>query len=371
MTDRGNPPGASTTRKKGPTGTHLITNASVFRVAAPSRITTLRVRGTGQQLVLPQTATFTLGREPSPADPPSPRADVRVPSRRKAVSLLHASFEWRNDRLWCRDARSTNGTFADDQPQHDWFNVTSGMVLEVGDTKLIALDWRLAALQGPLAWCLGLDDIAAVDRALGLVQQDGPLLLTGPRGCDQVWLARRVHDASGRREHPFVAFTTKLPRGADALLTDARWGTVYVDLATVGKVSRAFAAKLFGGDTSALRLRPIISATSHIASQRAFEDLAQTQMLQLPPLAQRRAEVPRLFDSLMAEHGSIARIRDLGNARVERLIEHDWPSNLDELREAERRIRALLEGGNKTQAAKRVGSSRQALDKFLRRIFRD
>jgi transcriptional regulator of acetoin/glycerol metabolism len=173
------------------------------------------------------------------------------------------------------------------------------------------------------------------------------------------------------RDHPFVAFTNKLPRGADSLLSDARWGTVYVDLATVGKVSRAFAARLFGGDTSALRLRPIISATSHIASQRAFEDLAQTQMLQLPPLAMRRDEVPRMFDVLMAEHGSLARIRDLGSARVQRLVEHDWPSNLDELREAERRIRALLEGGNKTQAAKRVGSSRQALDKFLRRLFRD
>jgi transcriptional regulator with AAA-type ATPase domain len=245
------------------------------------------------------------------------------------------------------------------------------MALEVGDTSLIALDWRLAALQAPLAWCLGLDAIAAVDRALGLVHQDGPLLLTGPRGCDQEWLARRIHDASGRREHPFTAFTSKLPRGADALLAGARWGTVFVDLATVGKVSKAFAARLFAGDTSSLRLRPIISATSHVASQRAFEDLAQTQMLPLPPLASRRDEVPRLFDYLMAEHGSRARIRDLGAPRVERLIEHDWPSNLDELREAERRLRALIEGGNKTQAAKRIGSSRQALDKFLRRIFHD
>jgi hypothetical protein len=371
MTDRGSPPPPTTARKKGPTGTHLLTGSAVFRIAAPSRITTLRVRGTGQQLVLPATPSFTLGREPTTGDPAAPHADVRVPSRRKAVSLVHATFEWRGDRLWCRDERSTNGTFADDQPQHDWFCITSGMRLDVGDTKLLALDWRLAALQTPLAWCLGLDAVAAVDRALGLVPEDGPLLLTGPRGCDQEWLARRIHDASGRREHPFSAFTTKLPRGADALLTDARWGTVFVDLATVGKVSKAFAAKLFGGDTSPLRLRPIISATSHIASQRAFEDLAQTQMLQLPPLAQRREEVPRLFDALMAEHGSRHRIRDLGPPRIERLMEHDWPSNLDELREAERRIRALLEGGNKTQAAKLVGSSRQALDKFLRRIFHD
>jgi DNA-binding NtrC family response regulator len=94
-------------------------------------------------------------------------------------------------------------------------------------------------------------------------------------------------------------------------------------------------------------------------------------MLQLPPLIQRRDEIPRLFDQLMAEHGSRARVRDLGPSRAARLVEHDWPANLDELRAAERRIRALLEGGNKTQAAKRVGSSRQALDKFLRRIFHD
>ncbi len=368
MTKQSPPSATKTNGKKGPKGTNQLTGSSKFRAAPPSRITHLRVRGTGKHVELPAITTFTIGREPTRGDPAEPRADVLLPSPKKGVSLVHATFEWRKDRLWCRDAGSTNGTHANHEPQTDWFNVTSGMRLDLGDVSVIAMDWRLTELCEPLAWCLGLDSIRDVDRAVALVQKDTPLLLTGPRGCDQAWLAQKIHEASIRREQPFTSFTDKLPRGAEKDLANARFGTVFVDLSSAGKVTAGFANALFEGQPPYLALRPIIGASTHVESQRAFRQLAQGHALELPALASRRHEILRLLDRLMKLHGSPQGIRDLGARWIDRLVEYPWPHNLQELREAERRIRALLSADSTAQAARQVGISRQALDKFVRRV---
>jgi len=104
------PSSTRTSIKKGPKGTNELTGSSRYRAAAQSRITHLRIRGTGEQLELPSIASYTVGREPAADDPKEPRADLRLPSAKKGMSLVHARFEWRKDLLWCEDAGSTNGT---------------------------------------------------------------------------------------------------------------------------------------------------------------------------------------------------------------------------------------------------------------------
>jgi hypothetical protein len=355
---------------KGPRGTSELTGSSRFRAAAPSRITHLRVRGTGRHIELPAVAAYTVGREPTKDDPIEPRAHVFLPSQRKGMSLVHAQFEWRKELLWCKDAGSTNGTHANHETKQDWFTVTSGMRLDFGDTSVIAMDWRLTELVEPLSWCLGLDAHGEIDRALTLAQKDGPLLLIGPRDSDQEWLARKVHDVSARREQPFVAFSSKLEKGAEDALDEAGFGSVFVDLGRVGKVTANFARKLFAGEGLQLRLRPIIASVTHADSQRAFQQLGQGHALVMPQLSSRRAEIVRLFDRLMRESKSAVRVRNLGEPWVSQLVEHDF-GTLSEVREAEQRLRAWLETRNMTHAARRVGTSRQALTKYLRRLLGD
>ncbi len=367
---RGTPP-ARKTGATGPksTGTNEITSSSRSWRAPPERITVLRVRGTGRHVELPAVVAYTVGREPTAGDPETPRADVLIPSGRKGMSLIHANFEWRGDRLWCRDARSTNGTYANHEAQHDWFLVNSGARLDFGDVSVIAMDWRLAELCEHLAWCIGLDAFAEVDRALHIAVKEAPLMLVGPRGSDQEWLARKLHDASVRRGQPFTSFTEKLTRDAAARLAEGGFGTVFVDLTRVGKVTASFAQQVFAGDAPHLRFRPIIAARAHVDAQRAFQQLGQGHTLVLPSLSSRASEVVRLIDALLKEHGSQRCVKHLGPEWMERLTSYDWPNNLGELREVERRIRAVLETDSVTDAAKRVGSSRQALTKFLNRIF--
>ena len=360
----------STKGGKGPKGTNTLTGSSRFRAAAPSRITHLRIRGTGQQVELPAVVAYTIGREPAKEDPIEPRADVLLPSPRKGMSLVHAQLEWRKDLLWCKDAGSTNGTHANHEAKHDWFTVTSGMRLDLGETSVIAMDWRLTELVEPVSWCLGLDAHADIDRALGLAQKDGPLLLVGPCDSDQEWLARKIHEVSARREQPFLPFTSKLERGAEAELNTAGFGTVFVDLDRVGKVTASFAKKLFAGEGLQLKLRPIVTSVTHAESQRAFQQLGQGHTLVVPALSTRKREIVRMFDRLMKEAKSPVRVRDLGEPWVSNLADHDF-ANLADVREAEQRIRAWLETRKMTHAAKRVGTSRQALTKYLKRLLGD
>lgn len=362
------PRGASGARApSGPHGTNALTGASRYRAAAPSRITHLRIRGTGLHVELPAVAAYTLGREPAPGDPPAPRADVRLPSPRTGMSLVHARLEWRKDLLWCQDAGSTNGTHADHVARHDWFTITSGMRLDLGDTSVLAMDWRLAELVEPLAWCLGLDAHDRVDRALTLLQKEGPLLLLGPRDSDQEWLARRIHAASPRRDQPFTAITHRLGKDAEAELDGAGFGTVFVDLAAAGKVTARFASKLFEGDGTVLARRPIVAAVDHATSHRAFYQLGQGHALELPGLTARHDEIVRLCDRLMREAGSAVRVRDLGEPWAARLASHPF-ATLGEVREAAERVRAWLETRNRSEGARRVGTSRQAFTKYLERL---
>lgn len=354
-------------RPSGPHGTDALTGGSRYRAAAPSRITHLRVRGTGQHVELPAVATYTLGREPAPGDPPEPRADVRLPNPRKGMSLVHARLEWRTDLLWCQDAGSTNGTHADHVARHDWFTITSGMRLDLGDASVLAMDWRLTELVEPLRWCLGLDAHDRVDRALTLLQKEGPLLLLGPRDSDQEWLARRIHAASPRRDQPFTAITHRLGRDAEAALDRAGFGTVFVDLAAAGKVTARFARELFEGDGTVLARRPIVAAVDHATSHRAFYQLGQGHALELPDLTARHDEIARLCDRLMREAGAAVRVRDLGEPWASRLARHPF-ATLGEVREAAERLRAWLETRSRSEGARRVGTSRQAFTKYLQRL---
>ncbi len=355
----------------GPTGTREVAETSIARAAPSSRVTSLRVCGTGRCVELPTAGSFTLGRRPAGTDPRQPRADVRIPSARNGVSLVHATLEWRDDRLWCRDRGSTNGTYANDELQSDWFVVASGTRLDFGEVRVVALDARLAELCGPLAWCLGLDAFDEVDRAIQLVVRDVPLLLTGPRNCDQEWLARRIHDASDRCMQPFTALTVALPGRAENFEIGARSGTVFIDLSAAGKVTAGFATALLGSHPSRRPTRSIVAAPSHRESQRSLEHLSPPDILSLPPVSMRRAEVLRLLDHVIEQAGSAHRIRELDPWRLTRLVEHPWPNNLLEVRQAALRIRALLESGNVSEAARRFGSSRQSFAKALARIFRE
>jgi len=83
--------------------------------------------------------------------------------------------------------------------------------------------------------------------------------------------------------------------------------------------------------------------------------------------------VPRLIDHLLAATGVRQRVADLGHTRAERLLERSWPQNLAQLREAAARIGAMFTHPHLGAAAASLEPpvSRQALDRYLRRLFEE
>jgi DNA-binding NtrC family response regulator len=205
-----------------------------------------------------------------------------------------------------------------------------------------------------------------------IAQGDISVLVLGETGAGKEVVARAVHDASRRKHGPFVAihcaafpenllegelfghekgaFTgaTQAQRG---LLESAEGGTVFLD--ELGEIPLPVQVKLLRAIETkrVLRLgsrteKPIdvrfVSATSadlevDIARAAFRADLYYRlagYVLQVPPLRERRGEIPLLAQRFLHEAS-----RQLGRTTptlapttLRALTEHDWPGNVRELR---------------------------------------
>ncbi|HEX6309304.1 MAG TPA: sigma-54 dependent transcriptional regulator [Longimicrobiales bacterium] len=203
---------------------------------------------------------------------------------------------------------------------------------------------------------------------------EAPVLIRGETGTGKELVARTIHDNSRRRNGAFVSvncaalpeqlleselfghlkgsFTgaTSDRRGRFELASD---GTIFLD--EIGDTSPAFQAKLLrvlqdrefypvGGETPRRTDARVIAAT-----HRNIEDMTRTGEfrqdlyfrlrvveIQIPPLRQRRSDIPRLARYLVAKAAAtLGRpAPSLTEAAVAALLSHDWPGNVRELENA-------------------------------------
>jgi two-component system response regulator HydG len=277
-------------------------------------------------------------------------------------------------------------------------------------------------------------------------------LITGETGSGKELVARALHALSKRRDRAFVTvncsaiveslFESELfghVRGAFTGATDtkpglferANGGTIFLD--EIGELPLAMQAKLLRvleqgeitkvGSSEAARLDVrVIAATNRaldheVANGRFRADLfyrLNVVMLHMPPLRERREDVPLLVRAFLEEFA-----RQFGKTfrgvsmRAEQLLgQYDWPGNVRELKNAVERACMLAEGdflddfdlvlrpiaaaaaaptagpirpiadlerdeivraleetrGNKNQAARRLGISRRALYRRLEKF---
>ena len=222
---------------------------------------------------------------------------------------------------------------------------------------------------------LELTDRAAVSTATVLIE--------GESGTGKELVARRLHYRSERAAGPFVAVNCKA--FADSVLESelfgheksaftgaqsahagcferADGGTLFLD--EIGETSVAFQAKLLrvlqesevlrvgGSEPRKVDVR-IFAATNRdlraeIAEDRFREDLyfrLGVIPIRLPPLRERREDVPALARHFLASHRSSERpALRLTPEAEERLTRHDWPGNVRELANAIERAVVLTPG---------------------------
>ncbi|MBI2423382.1 MAG: sigma 54-interacting transcriptional regulator [Candidatus Hydrogenedentes bacterium] len=195
------------------------------------------------------------------------------------------------------------------------------------------------------------------------------LLLLGETGVGKELAARMVHDLSARASGPYVVVNcAALPaeifesemfgheKGAftgafasrKGLLEQAHGGTLFLD--EVGDLSRSNQARMLravetgnfrrlGAATEIHVDVRIISATNQpLAGQADFRNDLYHRIagivVELPPLRERRGDIPELAYHFLRSCASNARLRPVSfsASAMGRLVQYDWPGNIRELR---------------------------------------
>jgi len=234
---------------------------------------------------------------------------------------------------------------------------------------------------------MGSPVMRAFDRILRAVaSKDVTVTFVGESGSGKEVMARRLHDLSARRSGPFVpincaaipetlfeselfghergAFTGATERGLGKVEM-ASGGTLFLDevaempLALQPKLLRFLETHRFMrvGGTKKLdvdarvvlaTLRPL---EDEVRAGRFREDLyyrIQGIVLTVPPLRERRRDIPALIDAFIAQlsaiHGCVPP-KLTRNARAA-LVAHDWPGNVRQLRNAIELVTILRSGAS-------------------------
>ncbi len=222
------------------------------------------------------------------------------------------------------------------------------------------------------------------DLARRVAVSEAPVLLTGESGTGKGVLARYIHAHSPRASGPFAvvncptlseellaaelfghvrgAFTGAV-KDAVGRVEAAKGGTLFLD--EVGEISPAVQARLLRflqdhafervGDTVTRTADVrIVAATNRVLPNdvkagRFREDLLyrlNVIELELPPLRKRTEDIPALAVGYLAHFARTQKRPGLRFADdvLPRLLAHDWPGNLRELRNAIERAVILASG---------------------------
>ena len=241
--------------------------------------------------------------------------------------------------------------------------------------KAIALETRLKAAEGRSDLIGDSPSMARVKRLIDkIAPTDSAVLILGETGTGKEMVARRVHESSNRANAPFVAVNCgALPEnlveseffghrkgaftGADqprkGLFEVANGGTLFLD--ELGELDKSMQVKLLRflesgeirrvgeNDSFTVDVR-IVCATNRdlqeMANEGTFrEDLifrVNTFEIHLPPLRERKDDIPQLALFLIARHLKRPSVdaHILSPEVVEILMNHEWNGNVRELANA-------------------------------------
>lgn len=218
------------------------------------------------------------------------------------------------------------------------------------------------------------------DTIRQLAAVDVDVLVEGETGTGKELVALLLHRWSARRQRQFVAVDcAALPdaiadealfgsRAQPGRIADADRGTLFLD--EIDSMSPAVQGKLLrvveerelpqpGGAPRVVNLRIVAAAKTDlsgaVAEGRFRADLLyrlETVRLRIPPLRERRADVPLLFAYFLGEAAErFGRPRPMIDPAVEaRLADDDWTGNVRELRNFATRVVLGLDGGSPAPA---------------------
>ena len=227
---------------------------------------------------------------------------------------------------------------------------------------------------------------SAIVSAQKVAQTDATVLIYGESGVGKELFAKAIHQASRRREKPFIAincgaipaalfeselfgyqggaFTGAEKKGKPGKLELAHGGTLFLDeigelpLELQVKLLRALQERQFyriGGTKPITVDTRIVAATNRpleqmVADGRFREDLyyrLNVFSLEIPPLRERREDLPELVQIFIQEY-SVAHeqpVPRIAPEVMQALFDYSWPGNIRQLRNVIERMSILQDNG--------------------------
>ena len=216
-----------------------------------------------------------------------------------------------------------------------------------------------------------------------VARTDSTVLITGESGTGKELVARALHSASSRFDHPFVTVNcTAMPEslleselfgykkgaftGANTnkkgLFESANKGTIFLD--EIGSIPLNMQMKLLRvlqekeirrvGGTEDIKIDVrVVAATNEDLAKKIKEQAFREDLfyrlsvipIELPPLAERKEDIPQLVSYFISQYNS-DNLRDveISSQAVKLLMQHKWPGNVRELENTIKRAATLCDG---------------------------
>jgi DNA-binding NtrC family response regulator len=198
------------------------------------------------------------------------------------------------------------------------------------------------------------------------------VLIVGEKGTGKAWAARKIHDLSGRSNRSFIyvdcaamdaesirrAFAGSDGTGAssqntrEGLFDKANGGTIFFDqidalpFATQGEIAKLLKSKSHPHATgssfapidvrfvASLCRKPEAPAKGGVLSTDIHHRMS-TIMINLPPLRERREDIPELIEEflLQSNHQLGRAVTGISTEALNLCLKYTWPGNIQELKE--------------------------------------
>jgi hypothetical protein len=244
------------------------------------------------------------------------------------VSAQHCRLRRKGNGLIVVDEESKNSTFFNEQPDSD-FRVTPGSKFTVGALPFtfLVLDDEMRAYYPDLLDIVGSDrEIRGSVEPKNLVEAtpaadlivDGhdtrDLVITGPLDCEMEQLPRIIHRISIRRWQPLIAperVPTERAVQNRIVKQDAPRGTLVLNLGSNSeRIDPGFVDSCF---SRTFQIRVIVLARTITVARKALgaHHVQTMKHVPVPPIAERRAAIPRVLDRMLAAYPCPLRVADL------------------------------------------------------------
>jgi two-component system NtrC family response regulator len=232
--------------------------------------------------------------------------------------------------------------------------------------------------------------IAALDMAARAATTDATVMVLGESGTGKELVARAVHQASPRRDGPFVAVNcaaitptlleselfghekgafTGADKARAGRFEAAHGGTLFLD--EIGDLSPELQVKLLrvlqersfervGSNRTITTDARIVAATHRNLGQMVADGAFRQDLyyrldvvnIQLPPLRERRGDIPALIEHFRRKAVAqyLRPVESISREAMDLLVKHDYPGNVRELENLVTRMVVLARGAVATLA---------------------